>query len=603
MAAVAQPSRRDIHPLLRHPRPITRDSAKAQRMLGLISDTEDKETGLRREKSKTTKWLERPMYAHLEISDAESDKDDIHDRSQNRSVSEPRDDEKYVDLLLGTGAKADRPTSISSSLEDATQITVEPKTKVDASFNRKRPEPLRNLRPISYNSQHLLTPEWTASPATMSPVRPTLLQHGGASQHRNSVSSTSSTGSDPRFAHPHSWPAPMPQHHLNGRLERPASYQPPGSSKSDQGKSWSLGSPQLTERRPRPTSFATYQHRDRRNSKIASSRGLRNDSYPNFSRPMADAPPKTVPGESIESDSLHNRVSDIEVGLPLPASSVCGLPNSIEPVDEQLRNEKKSKHRWSTIPSTFKKFTIRRSSGSAHDPKPDTYTNDLHRVSVVGDHDRDPAERIHSPATPRFTHPGRALLPTPSYSPLDFKHPFAENTLPPPFAPWATDAPPSPALSHDIRRGSETSLSPTRKRASSRLSVENMSPSRPTSMHSRNSSFGMPSPRNLAPPPHTPTHVPVSPRPGSSRRGTPTLERTCIVCKTTQEPTAFINRRIAANCWHEPATCYGCLQAHIEKSVIAQGWEHCSCPECGERLTYDDMGAFADDDTFVRWDD
>jgi hypothetical protein len=152
MAAVAQTSLQDIHPLLRHPRPITGDSAKAQRMLGLISDTEEKDTGLRREKSKTTKWLERPMYAHLDVSDAESEKDDFHDQSK---ISELSDDEKDGDLLPEGPAKADRPTSFSS--EDATQATAEPKTKLDASFNRRRPEPLTNLRPISFHSQHLLT--------------------------------------------------------------------------------------------------------------------------------------------------------------------------------------------------------------------------------------------------------------------------------------------------------------------------------------------------------------------------------------------------------------------------------------------------------------
>jgi hypothetical protein len=64
----------DIHPLLRHPRPITRDSAKAQRMLGLIAASE--ETALQRQKSVTTRWLERPTYAQLDVSDVESEQSD-----------------------------------------------------------------------------------------------------------------------------------------------------------------------------------------------------------------------------------------------------------------------------------------------------------------------------------------------------------------------------------------------------------------------------------------------------------------------------------------------------------------------------------------------
>jgi hypothetical protein len=66
-------SQHDIHPALRHPRPVTRDSAKAQRMLGLIADSE--EATLQREKSFTTRWLEKPLYAHLDVSDVESEKE------------------------------------------------------------------------------------------------------------------------------------------------------------------------------------------------------------------------------------------------------------------------------------------------------------------------------------------------------------------------------------------------------------------------------------------------------------------------------------------------------------------------------------------------
>ena len=42
-------------------------------MLGLIADSE--EARLYREKSVTTRWLERPLYAHLDVSDVESEKE------------------------------------------------------------------------------------------------------------------------------------------------------------------------------------------------------------------------------------------------------------------------------------------------------------------------------------------------------------------------------------------------------------------------------------------------------------------------------------------------------------------------------------------------
>ncbi|KAF2831440.1 hypothetical protein CC86DRAFT_366803 [Ophiobolus disseminans] len=593
MAAVAHMSSpHDVHPLLRHPRPITRDSAKAQRMLGLIADTEEKSSGLHREKSKTTKWLERPMYAHLDLSDVESEKEDVHEEDKSEAVSRRSDDDEDADRLA-QWTEPDRSTSFSS--EDA--------EKLDTSFNKRRPVPLKSLRPISYNSQHLLSPEWTASPTTMSPntqrPRPLSLQPSSPGAQRSSFSSTSSSGSVPRFLHPQTWPAPVPQHQGGGRVDRPVSYQPPSSS-LDECTCSSLGSPQAIERRPRPTSFANFQHRDRRNSKIASSRGLRNNSYPNFSRPISD-PPKVVPGESIETDAVYNRFANVEVGPPSPAP-IRGALDGFEISNAKSRDEKKSKHRWSTIPSTLKNFTMRRSSTTAQDQTADSNIDNLRRMNLTEENLRYAGDANRTIVTSNPAKPGGTLLPTPSYSPLDFKHPFIEAGLPPPFAPWA-NAPPSPALTHDKRRGSEMSLSPTRQRQS-RLSVENIVISRPVSMHSRNSSSGMPSPGRQMPPSHMQMNYPASPRPGSSRRGTPSLERTCIICKTTKEPTAFITRRIAANCWHEPATCYQCLQAHIEKCVTTQGWEQCTCPECGERLTYEDMGAFADDDnTSVRWED
>lgn len=76
----------DLHPALRHPRPVTRDTAKAQRMLGLIADSE--EARLHREKSITTRWLERPLYAHLDVSDVESGKET--DDDSPRALEAPK---------------------------------------------------------------------------------------------------------------------------------------------------------------------------------------------------------------------------------------------------------------------------------------------------------------------------------------------------------------------------------------------------------------------------------------------------------------------------------------------------------------------------------
>ncbi|KAH7379375.1 hypothetical protein DE146DRAFT_761565 [Phaeosphaeria sp. MPI-PUGE-AT-0046c] len=635
MATVAQ--MHDIHPLLRHPRPITRDSAKAQRMLGLIADSEEKITGLHRERSKTTKWLERPLYAHLDVSDVESEREDDLKYASKDDIRRYKqvDLEKDADLLVQR-TNIGRPTSSSSKDAVTVHAAIEPETELKPDFNKRRPQPLTSLRPISYNSQHLLSPEWTSSPTTMSPqtlrrrpickfniilayISPSTRKHclpkpfyrlpappsalhlsgqfnGRTLQpsipdmQRSSFSSSTSSDSIPRFVHPQTWPQPQLQQ------SRPVSYQPPASG-VQHGSAVSLGSPQFNERRPRPTSFATYQHRDRRNSKIASSRGLRSDSYPNFSRPIQDVALKAVPGEHIEGHTIHNSFSDDKVGPLSPNSPVQTGVVDIDCGHTKSKDEKKPKNRWSTIPQTLKKFTTRRSSTAAQEPRPDMSMDSMRHVQLT--------EQILTSHTSIGSNTSTLdvnLLPTPTYSPLEFKHTTLQDGLPAPFAPWA-DGPPSPAMSsRKQRRGSDASLSSMRKRLS-QMSIENFKYKRPESNHSRQSSFGMPSsPRSHILSPNVATEAPISARP-MSRKGTPSLERTCIICKTSKEPAVFVNRRITGNCWHEPATCFPCLQAHVEKCVIKNGWEHCSCPECGEVMTYDDIGAFADDDKLVKWQD
>jgi hypothetical protein len=603
MTAVAQISSHDVHPLLRHPRPITRDSAKAQRMLGLIADSEEKLTGLHRQQSKTTKWLERPFYAHLDVSDVESEKEEDFEKRHGAVVDAKSDDEKDAHLLERWPK---RPTSLSS--EDAVQNSLEPKTKLGASFNKKRPEPLKSLRPTSYTSQHLLTPDWTASPATMSPniqhQRTNSQQPNSPNMHGSSFSSSSS-GSMPQFLHPQTWPVPQAQQQwTNGRTARPVSYQPPSSMSRD-GSYSPLGSSHSDERRPRPTSFATYQHGERRKTKIASSRGLRNNSYPNFSRPISEAGPTALPGEIVRDDVVYRRFNDCEVGPPSPSFPVRTALEGFEIGNDKNKDDKKPKKRWSAIPDTFKKFTTRRSSGTVQEPTPETTKEALRRMNLTEENlTRYQGDVSHTPAPPsRASTLGVKLLPTPTHSPLTFKHPMLEQDLPVPFAPWAADGPPSPTVSSHEKR--DSSLSPTRNGLRSRLSIENFKRMRPESRqshsHSRQSSLGMPSPLTLAPLPQTVTHAPTSPRP-LSRRGTPSLERTCIICKTSQGSSAFIAHQISSNCWHEPATCFQCLKSHIERCVTAQGWDHCNCPECGEHIGYDDMAAFADDG-IVKWED
>lgn len=307
----------------------------------------------------------------------------------------------------------------------------------------------------------------------------------------------------------------------------------------------------------------------------------------------------------------------------------------------------KAKNRWSTIPNILKfaKPTKRRSSNA----------NELDRAAVIEDFRRvsQNAPNVNS-QTPLITHryssynePIRSeveptpsprpqsqlkpldLLPTPQHSPLAMsfdKSPRNSAVLPPPFAPWAgaTDpngAPPSPPASignplnnAHRRKSSNPLLSPGQGYPSpiSPGSPRETFDSRPTSLHShRSSTFSshmatsLTSPTSASSAAHSrlsfvspATMTPPQPAFASSststpRRGTPMLERTCLLCRVSKPVDDFSTRRITANCWHETSTCSTCIQAWVENSMDRR--ERCVCPECNETMNYEDVGAFAVD--------
>jgi hypothetical protein len=578
------------------------------------------------------------MYEHLEVSDVEEEKDQhpAVTEEQKREVAkkmpllveekpeivEEKPKEDSDSDLLDKWTNPDRPTSSFNPEETLRKLPeTTPNAKLDTSFVKRRPLPL--TRPVSYNPQHLLSPEWIASPATMSPntpgQRPVSSAFDSPDKPRSSISSRGSCECERPQVHATQWTYPPINDAKSSQTQRPISYHPQSFT--------ALDSPPM-QSRPRPTSFATYHQRNRSGAKIASSRGLRNNSYPmNYSRPMSGSAPKAVSGENIENDMVYQQFGDDEVGPPTPVTSsklafspppvfsatpatpIHSTLDAFEATEEKSKPEKKIKHRWSTIPQAFKNFGARRRDSSAthEQPKFATVVEDLRRMNLT-------QENLHVYETEVNQDPAASkrlstvdLIPTPTYSPFDMsvKSAQLEAPLPAPFAPWA-GGPPSPAASADRRRSSGNSLSPTTMH--SRLPVETVPQVRPVSMQSRpvsmqsqrSSIVALPSPNitcTASQQYQRPAFdVSMSPRVGtpSSRRNTPAVERTCILCKTARPVWEFSERRITANCWHEPATCVECLQSWVRQCTSMHGLDGCTCPECGEVMAREDVGAWGE---------
>ncbi|KAJ4325836.1 hypothetical protein N0V94_000398 [Neodidymelliopsis sp. IMI 364377] len=372
-------SQHDIHPALRHPRPVTRDSAKAQRMLGLIADSE--EATLQREKSFTTRWLEKPLYAHLDVSDVESEKetdddsleapkthrrqhsafdfeqssrlsifDDFEPPTESANRADPassnRDSHTTKEYNISPEVpqkqwtKPDRPSPASFDSAEAVRSLAEPKvSKLEKSFDITRVEPV-DWMPPSYNPDEIQSiasysssPEWAALSNTLKqnarqqrPVslrldNPNLLAKPSLSSVP-SFSSFSKGEPDLRLIHPQTWAAP-PAH----PSQPPQPQQAQRSESYDSGRESfeSISKPWL-EGRPRPMSFATYHSRNRSKTKIASSRSSRLNSYPNFSRKMSGENPDILVDEHIDQDITDRaQETDFEKSVytasPVPLSA------------------------------------------------------------------------------------------------------------------------------------------------------------------------------------------------------------------------------------------------------------------------------------------
>lgn len=81
---------------------------------------------------------------------------------------------------------------------------------------------------------------------------------------------------------------------------------------------------------------------------------------------------------------------------------------------------------------------------------------------------------------------------------------------------------------------------------------------------------------------------------------TSTKIRQCEICLEDLPFANFPSRRISTGCNHEPSCCLPCLRRSIKTDHENKIWDAISCPECSSRLSYQDLQAFADAETFMQ---
>ena len=77
-------------------------------------------------------------------------------------------------------------------------------------------------------------------------------------------------------------------------------------------------------------------------------------------------------------------------------------------------------------------------------------------------------------------------------------------------------------------------------------------------------------------------------------------EKECIVCTEFRDATGFPRASVTKTCTHAPRTCLECVARCIASDLDSKLWNDISCPECRERLEYDDVQLFADEATMER---
>ncbi len=72
------------------------------------------------------------------------------------------------------------------------------------------------------------------------------------------------------------------------------------------------------------------------------------------------------------------------------------------------------------------------------------------------------------------------------------------------------------------------------------------------------------------------------------------------MCCEIRSAGLFPSWSITKSCQHPPTTCLECVAVSIQSDLDNKLWNDIGCPECGERLEYDDVHKYADIPTRER---
>ncbi|KAF5533098.1 RING finger Dorfin [Fusarium mexicanum] len=77
--------------------------------------------------------------------------------------------------------------------------------------------------------------------------------------------------------------------------------------------------------------------------------------------------------------------------------------------------------------------------------------------------------------------------------------------------------------------------------------------------------------------------------------------RECLACSDMKAPNSFPDF-VTSKCTHTPSICLDCMVRSIQVAMKTEYWNEISCDECKEKLQYNDIRRFADEQTIAKYE-